>query len=70
MRYLHLGISPPRINKRPPLICCLPQNDLFHYSFTIKQTRHGLNVGQILFTIHLGRCWSTPATRRCRRSWL
>ena len=24
-------IIPPWINKRPPLICCSPQSDLFHY---------------------------------------
>ena len=31
----------------------LPQKDLFHYSFTIKKARNILNVGRILFTIHL-----------------
>ena len=31
----HLGL----INA-PPLICCLPPNDLFHYSFTINTARH------------------------------
>ena len=41
------------MNKRPPLNFVLPNNDLFHYSFTIKKARHRLNVGQILFTIHL-----------------
>ena len=45
---LHLGL----INA-PPLILFLPQNDLFHYSFTIKKARNLLNVGQIWFTIHL-----------------
>ena len=44
----HLGLI-----SAPPLIVVLPQNDLFHYSFTIKQTRNRLNVGQILLTIHL-----------------
>ena len=44
---LHLGL----INA--PLILFLPQSDLFHYSFTIKKARNRLNVGQILFTIHL-----------------
>ena len=32
---------------------CLPKNDLFHYTFTIKKVRNRLNVGQILLTIHL-----------------
>ena len=43
----HLGLinAPPLI---PP-----PQNDLCHYSFTIKKARNKPNVGQILFTIHL-----------------
>ena len=44
----HLGL----INV-PPLIVCLPKNDLCHYSFTSKKARHILNVGQIVFTIHL-----------------
>ena len=44
----HLGL----ING-PLLICVLPNNDLVHYSFTVKKARHRLNVGQILFTIHL-----------------
>ena len=44
----HLGL----INA-PPLICFPPQNDLFHYSLTIKKARNRPNVDQILFTIHL-----------------
>ena len=43
----HLGL----INV-PPLFF-LPKSDLFHFSFTIKKARDKLNVGQILFTIHL-----------------
>ena len=39
--------SLPWIDKRPPpLSCCFPPNDLFHYSFTIKQNRTLLNSGQ------------------------
>ena len=41
------------MNKRTPLIVCLPKHDLFHFSFTIKKARNRLTVGQILFTIHL-----------------
>ena len=37
----HLGL----INA-PPLICCFPPNDLFHYEFTIKNARHLLKSGQ------------------------
>ena len=44
---LHLGL----INAPPILF--IPQNDLFHYSSTIKKARNRLNVCQILFTIHL-----------------
>ena len=37
----------------PPPCFVLPKNDLFHDSFTIKKARNRLNVGQILFTIHV-----------------
>ena len=52
-KYIYIYIydyysSPPWINKRPPVICVFPPNDLFHYSFTIKKARYIQHSGQDL----------------------
>ena len=46
--YIYIHIHNPHLGliNAPPLICCFPPNDLFHYSFTIKKAKHIPNYGQ------------------------
>ena len=40
--YIHIYVYNPHLGliNTPPLICVFPPNNLFHYSFTIKQARY------------------------------
>ena len=45
--YIYIYIYNPHLGiKASPLTLCVPENDLFHCSFTIKKARHILNVVQ------------------------
>ena len=65
MTYIYIYIyiiSPPWINKRPPLILLFPPNDLVHYSFTIKKARNIQNYGQD-FINHISPLMGGPFAR-------